>query len=162
MPNLAMTLNQAFRYFLAGAFYMVLARWLGQPLERSLKFTEESRPGDWQVFLVLSLVIGSLTYCLHRAVVYPIFRRIIICVLIHRARSAKAWIPWWPLDVESELTGQRIKGVKTLEYFYGWSGEVHFLYMAAELSFFALWWWPGSQVPLCSWYMVAGVAAVVF
>ncbi len=161
MPSLAITLNQAFRYFLAGAFFIGVSRWLGQPLEARLNFTGGDGLGGGAALVALSLVVGTLAYCLHRAVVYPVFHRFVIWRLFRdRVKQDPArWVPWWPLDVESELTGKRVTDKNTSEYFAGWSAEVHFLYMVVELFYFALWVWPGAETHPRGWY--SGVALAV-
>lgn len=158
MPTLALTINQAFRYFLAGAFFLFVARLLGQPLETTIHLT---RLESGAILFVLALVVGTVAYCLHRIVVNPLLLRPIICLLYwNRVKKESLWwLPWWPLNIEAELTARRIADTGSLSYLLGWSSELNFLYVAIELSYFALWWWPGAATQNRWLYSV--VAAVV-
>lgn len=162
MPTLALTVNQAFRYFLAGAFFLGVARWLGQPLETRLNLIGSSSPESWAVLFVLALVVGMAAYCLHRIVPNPLFLRPITLLLNwdHAKKEAAWWFPWWPLKIEADLTARRATEKDTANDL-GWSGEIHFLYMAVELFFFALWIWPGAPIRNRGLYSTFAAVALV-
>jgi len=148
MPTLALTINQAFRYFLAGAFFLGIARWLGQPLETQLNLTGSSSLENGAVLFVLALVVGAAAHSLHRIVLNPLFLRPITLLLNwdHAKKEHAWWFPWWPLRIEADMTARRAAEKDSVGYFMGWSGEIHFLYLAIELFCFALWVWPGAAI----------------
>ncbi|MGH7389700.1 MAG: hypothetical protein ACREM3_09625 [Candidatus Rokuibacteriota bacterium] len=136
MPTVTATLAQALRYFLNGAYLLMLLHWTGSPYAPLI-----STQRDAVILAAVAIVLGTLAYCVHRAVIYPLIGRSLWWVLADETRKREpGWLfPYWPLRVEAQTALRRQANDKLVPYFSGWSAETHFLYIAIWLTALTFW-----------------------
>jgi hypothetical protein len=132
MPTITATVAQVLRYFITGAYAIMLLRLA----------TPGRYPGiedNGIALAAMAMVLGTLTYCLHRALIHPLISRgLMLALLPGPVKNEWGWqCPYWPLQVEADiaLTRYRRRAPHRRDiaaYFGGWAGEVHLLYMAIE------------------------------
>jgi hypothetical protein len=84
------------------------------------------------------LLIGTLIYNLHRALLFPFFLRF-VGVLVRWNLSWKDWFPWQPSESELEVDRWRWeRPEKKRKRWDEWGAQTHSLYCAAWAIFAAL------------------------
>lgn len=110
-------------------------------------FKSNDKVVDITLLSVLALIVGSLIYSLHRAVIYPIFYRIILIILCtplfkKYKFEGKMLIPWIPTRLELRLDierWQRRRKEKSLQAeLTEWGSQIHFLYTTSWAIFVAI------------------------
>lgn len=169
LPTLTATFGQALRYFLAGAFFLLLVRILSPSAAYRLPvYTDKG--ADALLFPFFALVLGSIAYCVHRALIYPCLHKFLFWSLNLetwprplgwlRVLGRLQWLPW------VDLAGERAATIRRLhmhpnphDHIAGWGAEVHFLYVSTELFLFAILIWPRGWD--LAWRTLGGALAVL-
>jgi hypothetical protein len=82
--------------------------------------------------LGLVLLIGTLIYNLHRALIYPLFFRIVGLMVMGRNFSRRSPNPWQPSEAELEVDRWRRRlPDEERRPWDEWGAQTHFLYCAA-------------------------------
>lgn len=138
------TIEHVFRYFLPGAYLLLLGRWFDCGIERRLGFIDGTRQdafGYYLALFVLALVIGTISYVTHRVLIYPVVHRWLIRTVLPQWTLEPWW--WWqywrPLAIERELSVARVAKAAGQRYISGWSAEIHLAYQLVELFPVAVW-----------------------
>ena len=90
--------------------------------------------GTREVTLILGaiLLMGTLIYNLHRALLFPILFRVIAWIMLREKFKWSLLIPYWPSEAEIELDRWRWGlSDKARGPWDEWGAQVHFLYCAA-------------------------------
>jgi len=123
-------------------------------------------PSPYLDLLVLAILIGSLTYCLHRVLLNPIFYRValLFAELDKWSDLKDPWLLlfWWPRQREIDVSAARHGSLDKRDYFVGWSAEVHLVYQVAEMSLFCVFIWPGWSKETQWWWWAAPSVLIVF
>lgn len=114
--------------------------------------------GAGEVTLILGsiLVVGTLVYNIHRALLNPVIFRVIGLITLPWKFTWKLFIPWWPSDAEMDFDNWRW-GLKNRRRWEVWAAHTHFLYCAAWATLAAFLFGryvPGAGSPSCqAWHI---------
>ena len=151
-------LQELLRYALAGAAGLV-ALLLTYPYARE-SVSKVQGIGEASLVVGAVLLVGSLVYSLHRALVFPLLSRLAIgflavCRTLPRDRDLL--IPYRPTKLEVELDLWRWRHnpsiQKELSHLAEWGAQVHFLYCTTWAIQIAIWFGGlgGREDPIIWW-----------
>ncbi len=128
-----LNLQEVLRYCLSGAI------WIGSLLLMYPDIACSVWPikGVSEVTLVLGaiLVVGTLIYNLHRALLYPVIFRLIGLITLRKGWSWWLLFPWRPSNEEIEFDLERWQlKPEQRRPLDEWGAQVHFIYCAAWAS----------------------------
>ncbi len=137
-------LHQILRYLFSGGFFL-LSVWYTSSCDNQIDIEDVFGLKDNQTaLLLLALLSGSVTYVIHRAIIYPIVGRIALFFAkvtkyskINKKDSCLSWLnPYKPLIIERDLDffrwERRNSASKDIQSeFDEWAGQIQFLYCSA-------------------------------
>lgn len=126
--------NEYLRYAFAGGFGVLTYLYLNPNIQKTL-FNDKETIKDSLSLIVLSLLLGSFLYALHRAFLYPICLRINL-VFLRLSNRLESNLNWWSFifgqSVVKEQDFRRWKQRGNSKSFaknlLDWSAQIHFLY----------------------------------
>ena len=86
--------------------------------------------GEVTLLLGAILVVGTLIYNVHRALLFPIFFRVIGLITLPSAKGPLWWFFWRPSEAETQFDHWRW-ALKDRRRWDDWGAQTHFLYCAA-------------------------------
>jgi len=126
------TLDELLRYVFAGGIAL-LTLYVSHP-----SAFESRRSGsalfDTSVLAAVALIVGSLIYSLHRALLYPLVYRVLVWILYARKQNASKGhsLKCYPYKLELKLDierWRRSQNEKSLQKnLNSWATQVHFLF----------------------------------
>lgn len=126
------SLGEWLRYGFAGAIALLTAL-LRYP-EASTFLTSKTALLQSLLVIGLVLLIGSLIYVIHRAILYPIFYRIGSVIFFYKKSELRKrlLIPWWVDQKQADLDIERWKRLNNetsiQKYLSEWASQIHYLY----------------------------------
>jgi hypothetical protein len=123
-------LQELLRYALSGGIGIASLLLMYPQVACSIGQIEGAR----EVTLVLGsiLLVGTLIYNVHRALLFPILFRVVGLITLPRKSTWWLFIPWWPSDAELDVDRWRWKlEEKDRRRWDEWGAQTHFLYCAA-------------------------------
>jgi hypothetical protein len=141
MDKLNFDINQFLRFLLAGGWGLACFLFINPNYFQKLLDSSSSLD-----LILVALVIGSIIYIVHRALIYPNIYKI-ICIILCVFRVIKKWdwgflLPFFPSQSEIKEDHRRWSDRKKENSFgkniVEWASQVHFLYCSALASLFTV------------------------
>lgn len=138
-------LEELLRYTLSGALFLVALLLRGSSIQVG-SWTAQNVLGDATKALGLVLLVGSLIYTLHRAVIFPwlLFPSALTLAAVIGAYkfTGDIWVPFRISRIEQEMDSDRF-GLRTkkdvlFDVWSEWGSQVHFLYCSAQAVLLAI------------------------
>jgi hypothetical protein len=123
-------LQDLLRYALSGGIGLAVLLLTYPAATSSIKDMEASK--ETTLILGSVLLIGTLIYNLHRALLFPVLFRIVGLITLHGTFTWALFIPWWPSDRELRVDRWRWDHLNEKSRRWDeWGAQTHFLYCAA-------------------------------
>jgi hypothetical protein len=138
-------LEELLRYTLSGALFLIALILRGPSLQVG-SWTTANGLGEATKALGLVLLVGSVIYSVHRAIVFPFLLFPIALSLASligaRGFSWEIWVPFRVSNAERQMDDDRFalraRKDTLFDVWSEWGSQVHFLYCSAEAVLLAL------------------------
>jgi hypothetical protein len=133
----ALGLQELLRYALAGGIGLAVLLLTYPAVSRSIGGMEAAK--ETTLVLGLVLLVGTMIYNLHRALLYPVLIRLVGLTSLPWKSSWRLMNPWQPSDAELEVDRWRWNLSNEVRTRWDeWGAQTHSLYCAAWAIFAAL------------------------
>lgn len=138
-----LNIEELLRYGIAGVFAFMAPLIMFQSFKLPLSTTSVGPAG---ILAAVALAIGALVYAFHRAILYPLLYRLVVCVLcvfrVYRFDNLMLF-PLLPTNLDLSLDFLRWKRAKEENFAQSslshWGAQVHFLYCSSWSVLFVRW-----------------------